>query len=539
MNLYFSPIERTELNLPTSNLSTSIPNIIRDTNDIQNLDFKIDKNNINNEEDIEFNQFYEEYTSEADTFENSDPQKKLNKVKLYFIVKSKIVEGREINYAVPIRSFDDLGNTISEKLNAFIASVFYVKVEDLVHGRKYIEGSPGSRPFRLEHMARPEPPFYAETEFPLKDFMLERKYEINGDKLELPEEFFYEKRIKVEFEDALGKKLRSFYYWIGANEYTEAMLDNTFLVNTAQYATDNRSTKSFNGEEKENGFFSRLKELELKDKDRFKYFNLANIFSVVSGEISSSIDKNIIPVFSNLEDAQDLLVTVLEEIHQPFQIRRQIESFDKPYYSKSLNYLDDSFSFQNNYFLPKPTGRIDRIKDIFKINKSPNLSKHDDNEFYNANKYQTKGPFFIEDIEPIDNDVYIPVSQRTRAARNNIWRETDYQSFLNRHFPGQPEAYSWGESRDMSDIDKGLLKKSQDMKIISIGLGDFLEFWNSPLKKNADLLFMPSLKDINKRQLPLFSKKPRDRFSAYQQKFRESKKQETQNYIYDIKISSK
>jgi len=133
MNLYFSPIERTELNLPTSNLSTSIPNIIRDTNDIQNLDFKIDKNNINNEEDIEFNQFYEEYSSEGDSFENSDPQKKLNKVKLYFIVKSKIVEGREINYAVPIRSFDDLGNTISEKLNAFIASVFYVKVEDLVN----------------------------------------------------------------------------------------------------------------------------------------------------------------------------------------------------------------------------------------------------------------------------------------------------------------------------------------------------------------------------------------------------------------------
>lgn len=538
MNLYFSTMEYNELNFPTDNLSTSISNLTRDTNDIQNLDSNSNDNNLK-KEDTESSQFYKSYMSEEDNFENADSQNKLNKVKLYFIVKSKIVEGKEINYAIPIRSFDDLGNTILEKVNAFIASVFYVKVEDYLHGREYIEGSPGSRPYSLKHMVRPEPPFYAETEFPLEDFMLEKKYKVtSNNKLELLEENLGDKRIRVDYQDTLGK-MRAFYHWIGHNEYPEAMLDNTFLINTAQYGTDNRSTKSFNGEAEETGFFTRLKELDLKDKDRFKYFNLSNIFSVVSGNVSSTIDKNIIPVFSNLEDAQDLLVTVLEEINQPFQVRRKIESPDKPQYSKSLNYLDDSFSFQNNYFGPEPKGRIERIKSLFNINKLTNLYKHSDNEFYNENKYQTKGPFFLEDLEPIDNDVYIPMSQRTKSAPKYIWRETDYYSFLDRYFPGQPEAYSWWESRDMSDIDKGLLKKSQDIKIISMGLGDFLEFWNNPLKKNAEILFIPSSNDINKKQLPLFPKKRRDRFYDYQQKFRESKKQENQHYVYEIKISSK
>lgn len=531
MNLYFSPIERNELNFPTSNLSTSLPHLTRDTNDIQNLDSNRD-GDILDQEDIESSQFYKNYTSEEDIFTKKESQKKLNKVKLYFIVKSKIVNGKEVNYAVPIRSFDDLGNTILEKVNTFIASVFYVKVEDKVHGREYIEGSPGSRPYRLEHMVRPDPPFNVEIEFPLENFMLEKKYKVNSNKFELLKENLLDTRIKVDYQDALGK-MRAFYYWIGPNEYTEGMLDNTFLVNTSQYGTDNRSTKSFNGEKEENGFFSRVKELDLKDKDRFKYFNLSNIFSVVSGNVSSSIDKNIVPVFSNLEDAQDLLVNVLEEINQPFQVRRKIENPDKSQYSKSLNYLDDSFSFQNNYFRPESAGRFERIKYLFKI-KNNSL-----NEFYHENKYQTKGPFFLEDLDPVDNDVYIPMSQRTKSAPKFIWREIDYSSFLDRYFPGQPEAYSWWESRDLSDIDKGLLKKSQDLKIISMGLGDFLEFWNSPLKKNAEILFIPSSNDINKRQLSLLPKKSQDRFYNYQQKFRESNKQENDQYVYEIKVSSK
>ncbi|CAM9140411.1 unnamed protein product, partial [Ectocarpus sp. 13 AM-2016] len=37
------------------------------------------------------------------------------------------------------------------------------------------------------------------------------------------------------------------------------------------------------------------------------------------------VEKSIIPVFSNLEDAQNLLITVLEEVNEPFQVRRKME----------------------------------------------------------------------------------------------------------------------------------------------------------------------------------------------------------------------
>ena len=546
MNLYISPIERNELNFPASDVSTSINNLIKDTNDI-NLDLDFDSNvedNLN-EEDIEISEFYKNYISDAEenSFDNTDSQKKLNKVKLYFIVKSKMVKGKETNYAIPIRSFNALGNSILEKVNSFIASKFYVRVQK--KGEKYTEGSPGARPYRLNYMVRPKPPFYGKQKFPLEDFMLDKKYEITDDnKLKLLPETLGYKRIVVEFtKEKTGKKRLPLYYDLGPHESPEAMLSNSVIMNTAQYNTDVRYKKSFNGEEEKLGFLGRLRELEpeLQEQDNpFKIFELGTLFSVVSGNIDAEADKNIIPVFSNLEDAQDLLITVLEEVHQPFQVRRKIESPINPHYSKTLNYLDDSFTFQNTYFLPdEPKGLIDWFKGAYNINKSPNLSKHSDIEFYNENKYQTKGPFFIEDIDTSSSDVYVPMSQRQRSAPKNIWREADYWSFLQFYFPGQSEAYSWWESRDISDIDNTLLKKSQDMKIISIGLGDFLEFWNNPRKKNAELLFIPSSNDINKRQLPVLPKKSRrDKFYDYQQKFRDSKKQDNSIYTYDIKVSS-
>ena len=539
MNIYLSPTERHELNFPITNLSTTITNSITNIDESEETSSGIDDNLI--KEDIEINEFYKKYKSKDKLFEKTKSQKKLNKIKVYFIVKSKIVKGKEVKYILPIRNFDDLGNSILEKSNGFISSIFYLKTDRTLNA----EGSPGARPFRLEEVLDPEPPFYAEQEYPLENLMLPRKYVVNGGKLELIKDSEATKLGKMAVEEIIddfeSEDTKSFFEFPTEYEYTESMIDNTFLVNSARYGTDIRQKSSLPGEKADTGFLSRLKDLNLQE-DRFKFFNMENIFSLVFGNIDASVDKNIIPVFSNLEDAQDLLITVLDEIHQPFQVRRKIENHNTNQYSKSLSYLDDSFSFQNNYFLPGPKSQLERAQGLlmkYGIIKSSDISKSSDQQFYHENKYQIKGPFYVEDTETAaEGDAYVPMSQQSKSAPKCIWRETDYWLFLNHYFPGQPEAYSWWESRDMNDTDKGLLKKSQDVKIISMGLGDFLEFWNNPTKKNGEVLFIPSSNDLNKRKLPLLPTKSRDKFYDYQQKFRESKKQDTENYIYEIKLSA-
>ena len=542
MNIYISAIERNEMNFPTSNLSTNITNSIINTDELEEINPDINENY--SKEEIEIGEFYKKYKSKKKLFEKTSSQKKLNKIKVFFIVKSKIVKGKEVKYALPIRNFDDLGNSILEKSNGFIASLFYLRVDHNLNGLEYIEGSPGARPFRLDEVIDTEPPYYAEQEFPVEKLTLPKKYVVTGGNLELVKDSGVNNLGKMVLEEPTDdfEENESFFYFPTEYEYNESMMDNTFLVNSSRYCTDIREKISFNGEKEDTGFLSRLKNLNFKD-DRFKIFDISNIFSLVFGDFNSLVDKNIIPVFSNLEDAQDLLITILDEINQPFQVRRKIESpTNTTKYSKSLSYLDDSFSFQNNYFLPGPKSKLERIQELlikYRIIKSSNLSKSLDYEFYHENRYQTKGPFFLEDTDSdSNNDVYVPMSQQTKSAPKSIWREMDYWSFLDYYFPGQQETYSWWESRDMTDADKVLLKKSQDIKIISMGLGDFLEFWNNPTKKNAEVLFIPSSTNLNKRKLSLFPKKPRDKFYDYQQTFRESKKQDTENYIYEIKLSA-
>lgn len=541
MNIYFSPTERNELNFPTSKLSTTITNSITNTDGLDKTNTRIDDNL--NKEDIEISEFYKKYVSKEKLLRNTKSQKKLNKIKVYFIVKSKMVQGKEIRYALPIRSFDDLGNSILEKSNSFIASIFYLKVDPNLDGLDSIEGNPGSRPFRLEEVIDPEPPFYAEQEFPLENLMLPKKYVIDGGKIKLAKQLEGNSLNKMIVEESTDdfEEMKSFFYFPTEYEYNESMIDNTFLVNSSRYGTDMRQKNSFNGEKEDAGFLNRLKDLKLK-QGRLELFNISNIFSLIFGDKNASVDKNIIPVFSSLEDAQDLLITVLDEIHQPFQVRRKTENFNTSQYSKSLSYLDDSFSFQNNYFFPGPKSKLAKAQDLlikYGIIKSSDLSKSSDDKFYHENKYQTKGPFFLEDTDStLENDGYNSISQQAKSASKSIWREIDYWSFLDRYFPGQQEAYSWWESRDMTETDKGLLKKSQDIKIISMGLGDFLEFWNNPTTKNAEVLFIPSSNHLNKKKIPLFPKKSRDKFYDYQQKFRDSKKQATENYIYEIKLST-
>nr|YP_009505240.1 hypothetical protein Petal_095 [Endarachne binghamiae]AXC47195.1 hypothetical protein Petal_095 [Endarachne binghamiae] len=532
MNIYFPSTDYTELTFPTNNLSLNITEPISSQ--------EIETNTNMDQEDIEIGEFYKKYTTKREKFHIAASKKKLNKIKVYFIVKSKLVKGKEVNFAVPIRAFDDLGNSIIEKSNTLIAGFFHVKVDHNLPG-KYVEGRPGTRPFRLDHLIDTEPPFETEEEVPLENFILPRKYGVDGIKLDLPKnsELNDPSRLRVESVVDESGKMRSYVFFLSEYEYTDSTIDNTFFVNSSKYGTDAREKKSFYGEKDDHSFLQRIKEINYKE-DGLKAFSISNILSLVFGSKGARIDKNIIPIFSNLEDAQDLLITVLEEVNQPFQVRRKVEKPSTTEYYRSLDYLDDSFSLQNRYFFPNPESRIDQIKDFlikYRLIKPRNISSSSQDNSYNENRYQTKGPFFVDDIEITGDDVYVPMSQQSFAPKY-IWRESDYLAFLRDYFPGQAEEYSWLESRDISESDKGLLQKSQDVKIISMGLADFLEFWNDPGKKNGEVLFIPSSTKLNKKKLPFSPKKSQDQFYDYQQKFRDSKRQDTKHYTYEIKVSS-
>ncbi|CAM9685143.1 unnamed protein product [Ectocarpus fasciculatus] len=527
MNLYFSPTEHYKLHVPVSQLSTNIfeniKNKIEETREI-NTDSIINHDNDNlKEEDIEMLEFHEKYTSELSTFKKTEANKKLNKIKIYFIVKSKIVKGQELNFAIPIRGFDNLGHSRLEKFHSFINILFEIGLY------KNYEGSPEVRPFSLERIIVAADPYGLNEEFSLEDLVLPKQYGPDGIKIESDISMFDMSRLRQVITRTKKGKKGSIYYLSSDYHYTESMVDNTVFTHTSKYVTDGKKTK-------ENTFVTRA-------KAGFKIVISTNPLKLIFGNRNSVKNKNIIPVFSSLEDAQDLLITVLEEVNEPFQVRRKMEGLDTNKYDRSLDYLDDPFCYQNRYFNPENV--IEKFKEFLRTYRFIKARKRSSlkDDYYHENKYQTKGPFCIIDPEPEAGDMtYEPLWLREQAnefAPRHIWRESDCLLFQEENFLDDAEVYSLLESRDMSIADKVLLKNSQDVKIISMGLADFLGFWNNPTTKNGEVLFIPSSKDLtlNKRGSPVISKKPIDPFYEYQQKFRESKKKDTENYTYEIIVS--
>lgn len=544
MNIYFLPNGQTEVTFTANNLPADITDSILTIDDLKKENSDIN-DIVNKNEDGELIQFYNKYKSK--NFEQTAAQKKLNKTKVYLIVKSKIIKGKKVTFAVPIRSYDDLGNSIIQKSKGFIASIFYTRFNDgtaklpPINAVDSIENESRAvsraankvlnRPYILDHSLATQAPFGSQSRFKLKRLKSSREYDVDGNRLpEVPIFFTEDGHLAEESAKAYVERLNRY-------DFTHCQIDNTLVSHVSNYLTDIRGKKTFVGE-KETHLLSRLKGISFK-KDVLRLFNISNFVNFVFRDKSALLDKNIIPVFSKLEDAQDLLITVLEEVNHPFKARRKIENAYTPQYYRSLNYLDDSFSFENRYFPPDTDDLLDVITDFlrrYRIIKPRNIASG--NDYYSEHKYQIKGPFYVEDIDTDSEDEYVPMSQRPPSAPKWIWRENYYWAFMRIYFPGQHEAYSWFETRDITKSDKGLLQKSQDVKIVSMGLSDFLEFWNNHHKKNAEILFIPSSDYLNKKKLPLLPKRPRDRFYDYQQKYRNSKKHDTENYSYEITISS-
>ncbi|CAN0434766.1 unnamed protein product, partial [Ectocarpus sp. 13 AM-2016] len=179
MNLYFPLTEHNELHIPVNQLSSNIFETTKNkiderseinTNSLVDHDEPINDNlEIENIEDLEMMNFHEKYTSKLNTLKKTETHKKINKIKIYFIVKSKIVRGKEMTVAIPIRCFDDLGNAKPEKFHNRIHTLFHI---DIFRGRPYTQGSPALKPFILEDIVFAAHPFGLDEEFSLEDLIL-------------------------------------------------------------------------------------------------------------------------------------------------------------------------------------------------------------------------------------------------------------------------------------------------------------------------------------------------------------------------------
>nr|QWK42262.1 hypothetical protein [Postelsia palmaeformis] len=438
--------------------------------------------------------------------QNIVAKEKLNKIQVYFIVKSIKVDRKEVLVAVPVNNFDDLSNSSYGKAISARAGTFLMRTDADLNKKGFIEGRPGNRPFILEHALEVEAPYGSLPELPLEALLLPKKYGRNGN-VEIPDLTIEEqeedesKLITETIVDDSGKE-RMLYYFLSEYEYDYAFLDNTIFTNAEPYLTTPRNEVSFNRTFKDI-LENNIKTIKLDDiwnKEK-KELRLAEIEDLVYKNTDELLSKNIIPVFSNLEEAQDLLITVLEELLEPFKTIRFIEnsSNQKDYPLTNLDYFDDSFTLQNKYVVPET--RLDKIQ-------------------LWLTKYRLMKP-------------------RTQLKSQY---ELNYQRFL---FPRIPEELheflepdERSETAYLSESDTVLLDIASNVKIVSMGLGDFLSFWNNTETKNGELLFIPSSESFKKINLPLSSKKSRDPFYEYQQKFRDDNRQKIEDYSYSYELKS-
>nr|UAX21382.1 hypothetical protein [Alaria marginata]UAX22228.1 hypothetical protein [Alaria marginata]WKZ04804.1 hypothetical protein [Alaria marginata]WKZ04945.1 hypothetical protein [Alaria marginata]WKZ05086.1 hypothetical protein [Alaria marginata] len=445
-------------------------------------------------------------TGEKDVNQNLAAKEKLNKVQVYFIVKSIKGEGKEALVAVPINNFDDLSNSSYGKAISARAGTFLMRTDADLNKKGFIEGKPGNRPFILEHALEVEAPYGSLPELPLEALVLAKKYGINGNlevqDLTIEEQEEDESKLITEMiVDDSGKE-RMLYYFLSEYEYDYAFLDNTIFTNVEPYLTTPRDEVSFNRTFKDI-LENNIKTIGLDDiwnKEK-KELRLSEIEDLVYKNTDELLSKNIIPIFSDLEEAQDLLIIVLEELLEPFKTIRFIEnsSNQDDYPLTNIDYFDDSFTLQNKYASPET--RMDKIQ-----------------------LWLTK---------------YRLIKSRTQLKPQY---ELNYQRFL---FPRIPEELheflepdERSETAYLSESDTVLLDIASNVKIVSMGLGDFLSFWNNSETKNGEILFIPSSKSFKKINLPLISKKPKDRFYEYQQKFRGGDKQKIEDYSYSYEIKS-
>ena len=92
----------------------------------------------------------------------------------------------------------------------------------------------------------------------------------------------------------------------------------------------------------------------------------------------------------------------------------------------------------------------------------------------------------------------------------------------------------------INEFDQVLFNIIGNTKIVSMGLGDFLYFWNNRNIMSGEVLSIPSSNEFQKARplLPIRQKKYKDRFYEYQKEFQNINTENIPYYRYEIKDSA-
>nr|YP_011005611.1 hypothetical protein V2479_pgp081 [Cutleria multifida]WAM62615.1 hypothetical protein [Cutleria multifida] len=478
-----------------------IPDHFIKVNENQNIPNYSDINDESSSEE-NINKIYKRYQKNR----INNIQKKLNKIKVYFIVKSMVIDGEKVMVTIPINNFDDLSNSPYSKALSIRVGTFQMRTDKDLKNMGQEDSIKGNRPFILEHTLESEGPYGGIPQIPIESLMIPEEENIDHLSEREKELFARSKwRIGTEFiTDSNGKQKILYQYYITEHEYDYVFLDNTIFTNVEQYLTDPRDRENFKKTFKDKLY--NLDFIHLWDKNK-KTLRGLDVDKLVYTNTDELLSKNIIPIFSDLEEAQDLLIAVFEEILQPFRRYPEFSYADEPLIVKNLDYLDQSFSFEIRGRVPET--RLEKIQDWLVRHRIIKANENYKDSFYTS-------PYKVYFKE--ESDVYFDMDT---VSKNDDYGMTNY-----------PRDFVCFDNY-ISKFDQVLLKNLYKTKIVSMGLGDFLNFWNNNEIKNGEVLFIPSSKDIKKRQLSLSNEKSIDPFYEYQQNFR-YKTDNIDEYIYEI-----
>ena len=406
--------------------------------------------------------------------------KKLNKTKVYFIAKSMNIEDDKMIVAVPINNFDDLTMTGDNQMIISRSMIFQFKTAmDLSYD---IEGMPGNRPYIFPYIVKfAEGPYRAcRKVLRLKDLDIVEGKEI-PDEPDPNNEKYWEK-------DGI---LREDY---GLSHYD---IEQAFHTTPKHYSIDPRDLQNFTKTWKD--YVRNFKDLNFNDlisKKKEVVPDRDKLGSIVKKNTVESQSKHIIPVFSNLEEAQHLLLTVFEELMEPYKTpTRRLPDLDlKNIDYTNVDYLDMPLIHADNTNIP--TTKLEKILDP--------ISRLD----------RLKYP-----VRTINSFKSLLAKYRLIKSNTEL----------------KPHLKNYGWDCDISLKNPKKYQQALNIKIIKMGLGDFLTFWNNKEIKHGEVLFLPSTQTSSKLKLLSFDKNPDDKFYQYQHKFQRRAKRQTDDYIYEIK----
>nr|YP_009330560.1 ORF501 [Coccophora langsdorfii]ANS72332.1 ORF501 [Coccophora langsdorfii] len=431
--------------------------------------------NINTIKRTQSYDIYEKYKNYCNLKNSDKVYERLNNIKIYLLAKSFEINGKDFNSLIPISTLDDLSNSGYAKTLTSRVGIFQMRTKSDFKSEQFNESMSGNQPFLLAHTIMCDADFDTIPIISLEDLKITEELDY------YQKDLFEDESLKLHTQfiidnNSIGRMIRyHLYHDQEINNYI--FLDNNIFTNVQSYYID------YDDRDKvKKTFLDQLKDFNLvnlwkKEKKIFSFFNNENLFhNNFHNNKDELLNKTIIPIFSNLEDAQDLLTTIIEEILEPYK------KYDSTLLT-NVDYIDDSLNFKNRVIYHDT--RIQNIKSW--------LIKH-------------------------------------RIIKYNITLNQNYENYSNNK---NQEIY-------INEFDQVLFNIIGNTKIVSMGFGDFLYFWNNKNIMNGEVLSIPSSNEFRKKH-PLLSvkqKKSKDRFYEYQKELQNTNIKNIPYYLYEIKDSN-